>query len=176
MLIKPFILRTIFILVSFLLTTAQAIEPLSSEKKQSSLEKFALTSSKMVLKAKRSSSPEEYVSHGKQGVLNKYTDGASYVIRLMYQKDVYFPTLYGGMIHFDSDQSSEFHKKTTQEIFTHYFGDGYQELKPSLRAVTEVVAIDVRIDTSEQLEKLLEDSRIVLVEHIADHPIETIYQ
>jgi len=85
--------------------------------------------------------------------------------------------MYNEATYFKVDKSRAFYEQATKEIFTHYLGGHFEQLTPSLRVVTKaVVGIDVRIETVEQLEKLLDDARIVVIEHLTFHQTETIYQ
>jgi len=156
-----------FITSLLLISSANAMEPLTQAEKAASLEAFSQRAETNGIATAATIAEIEQSVRGTDE--EQFMEGDKFVIQLMYAKDRNFPTMYGGTNYFNEDKSQAFYVKTKDMILKHYMGADYTKWSPKLLAVTEIVGVDATVSNSEELEALLEDHRIVRVEHIGLH-------
>jgi len=170
----------IFVGLSCLGQRAFAMELMTEEQKQESLEQFEqvakdtetiklLNSSKPQTMASASSEFGQPLDAERFAALqdNFFFKKGKFKAKITYKLDADFPTHYGSAksFRFSDDKSVAFREQWTDIIFTHYFGDDYNKYEPELVAVTEIFSAYVLFSNREELEELLSDGRIISAWH-----------
>jgi len=169
----------IFVGLSCLGQRAFAMELMTEEQKQESLEQFDqaagnpektkfLALSKPQTMASASAEFGQPLDAERLAMLqdNLFFKNGKYKVQISYKLDTEFPTYYGGSKSFRDNRSESFKKMWTGIIFAHYLGDDYKKYEPELYYLTEACSIYVLFSSREELAELLNSPRIVRVSHV----------
>lgn len=96
---------------------------------------------------------------------NLFYKNGKFKIKLMFELDTDFPTLYGEARGFRDNSSEAFKEQWSAIILEHYLGTDYKKYDPELFAVTSICSMYAHVSTSEELSDLLKDPRIVKAVH-----------
>ena len=125
---------------------------------------------KTINKSTLDSKQLDRMSHSYAAGLYQSMAGDKYVVKVAYNNDNNYPILYGGSSTFRDNKDISFTKTKTNEILNDFLGEDHSALEAKIFAVTEIIALEVKINNPEQFDLLLEDPRLLSIKHVGNPP------